>query len=252
MAFSGGRTRKTRARNPPRRTVRKLISIHRRSIFSRPNARRIPSQCSDMPSRSSNGKKYHPWWATTQRISRLRWRVARFGREGEGAQGDVWVGAILVRVGVVPVVLALPPAVADPHQQVRDEKTDPVVPPPGLEDLAMRCVVAEERELGHHDREYRAGQELPPAVADPDEGRHPGQDGRDGTDQFGPVVAVPATHQAQVVDGLGQCCERAAGLAGRSGRGVSEQRGHSGPPIDSDHLGWVWAAANVLLVSRGH
>ena len=59
------------------------------------------------------------------------------GREGEGSQCDVGVGSHLVRVRVVAVVLTLPPAVADPDQQVRDDQADPVVPPAGFEDLTM-------------------------------------------------------------------------------------------------------------------
>jgi hypothetical protein len=50
---------------------------------------------------------------------------------------------------MVAVVFALPPAVADPDQQVRDDQADPVVPTAGFEYLSVRSVMAKERELGH-------------------------------------------------------------------------------------------------------
>jgi hypothetical protein len=40
------------------------------------------------------------------------------------------------------VVLTLPPAVADPDQQVRDDQAGPVVPPAGFEYLTVRGVMA--------------------------------------------------------------------------------------------------------------
>ena len=125
----------------------------------------------------------------------------------------------LVGPGVVAGVLALPPAVADPHQQIGDDQADPVVPTAGLEDLAVRGVMAEEGYLGHEDGEHSGIGELPPGVADPDKRRHPGGEGQDGADQLGPVVAVAATHQPHLVNGAGQRRERATGLARRRGCG---------------------------------
>jgi hypothetical protein len=42
---------------------------------------------------------------------------------------------------VVAVVLTLPPAVADPDQQVRDDQADPIVPPARFEYLSVRGVM---------------------------------------------------------------------------------------------------------------
>jgi hypothetical protein len=53
-------------------------------------------------------------------------------------------------------------------------QADPVVPPAGFEDLTVRGVMAQERDLGHHNREHSGVSELPPAVADPDETHDPG------------------------------------------------------------------------------
>jgi hypothetical protein len=65
-----------------------------------------------------------------------------FGCEGDRSQRDVGVGSLLVRVRVMAVVFALPPAVADPDQQIRDDQADPVVPPAGFEYLTVRGVMA--------------------------------------------------------------------------------------------------------------
>jgi hypothetical protein len=106
---------------------------------------------------------------------------------------------------VVTVVFALPPAVAHPDQQVRDDQADPVVPPSGFEYLAVRGVMAQKRDLGHQNRKDSGVRELPPAVADQDETGDPGGQDQHGTDQLGPVVAVAAAHQSHLVDAAGQC-----------------------------------------------
>ena len=78
-AFSGANTQNVNATRPPRRTVRNASSTQRRSISVRPRTRLMPLTCRDRPSRSRIGKKYQPWWATSQRIVRPRWRVAMAG-----------------------------------------------------------------------------------------------------------------------------------------------------------------------------
>jgi hypothetical protein len=65
-----------------------------------------------------------------------------FWGHGDRGQCNVGVGSHFVRVRMIAVVLTLPPAVADPDQQVRNDQADPVVPPAGFEDLTMRGVMA--------------------------------------------------------------------------------------------------------------
>ena len=67
-------------------------------------------------------------------------------------------------------------------------------PTAGLEDLAVGCVVAEEPQLGHDDASHAGAEQLPPAIADPDEASIQAPD-QHGADQFGPVVPVPAAHE---------------------------------------------------------
>ena len=131
-----------------------------------------------------------------------------FGCEGDRSQRDVRVGSHLVRVRVVAVVFALPPAVAHPDQQVRDNQADPIVPPARLKYLTVRGVMAQERDLGHQNREDAGVGKLPPAVADPNESYDPGGQDEHGTDQLGPVVAVAAAHQSHLMDAAGQRGER--------------------------------------------
>jgi hypothetical protein len=97
------------------------------------------------------------------------------GGEGQDAVADVRVVLLLVRVGVVPVVLADPPAVAEPDQDVAQHLTEQVVGAAAGEHLLVPAVVAEERHLGEHDPEGNRGEHLPPRITDLPH-RSPGQD----------------------------------------------------------------------------
>ena len=113
-----------------------------------------------------------------------------------------------------------------PDEEVGQHQAGPVVPAAGLEDLAVRGVVPEKGELGHQHAQHGGTDQLPPAVADQDEADHPRGEDDDGTDELGPVVAVAAAHQPEVMHGTGQGGERAS-VAVRSsrtgGRGGGEQ-----------------------------
>jgi hypothetical protein len=72
--------------------------------------------------------------------------------EGNGPAADVRIAAGLVGVGVVPVVLGRPPAVAEPDQQIAVDAADQVVGALGPGDLAVPSVMPDEPGLGEHDR----------------------------------------------------------------------------------------------------
>jgi hypothetical protein len=91
------------------------------------------------------------------------------GGEGQRAGGDVRVRALGVGMGMVPVVLIDPPAVAQPDAQVTEHDAKDVVGPPGAEDLPVPGVVAEEPYLGEHHRQEDGHRQLPPRVARYDE-----------------------------------------------------------------------------------
>ena len=158
---------------------------------------------------------------------------------------------------MVSVVLVSPPAVADADEQVRDDHAGPVVPPAGLEDLAVGCVVAEEPQLGHDDREHTGVDQLPPAVSDPDEGEYPGGQNDQGADQFGPVVPVPAAHEIHVVNAARQGREGAAGSGVRGRvrdrrrrrRGEGRSHGRESRSV-ADVPERVWATAGLLREPR--
>jgi len=67
------------------------------------------------------------------------------GGERQHTVTDVGVVVFLVGVGVVAVVFAQPPPVAEPGEQPRS-LTEPIVAAPSGEDLLMAAVVGEERD----------------------------------------------------------------------------------------------------------
>ena len=84
------------------------------------------------------------------------------GGERQHADRDVRVGALGVRVRVMPVVLAGPPVVAEPGAEVAAREAEDGVGPPGAEDLAVPGIVAEEAELGEDGRQEHRVSQLPP------------------------------------------------------------------------------------------
>ena len=89
--------------------------------------------------------------------------------EGDRVELDVGVFADGVRVGVVPGVLRHPPLVAHADHPGGEEAAHAVVDRAGREDLAMRGLVGEERELREDDAQRAGDQELEPGVAQQDE-----------------------------------------------------------------------------------
>lgn len=84
------------------------------------------------------------------------------GRERHHAEHDVRIGALGVRVGMMPAVLAGPPAVAESGTEVAARDTKEVIGPAGAEDLAVPGIVAEKAELGKGSREEDRDTHLPP------------------------------------------------------------------------------------------
>ena len=95
----------------------------------------------------------------------------------------------MVGVGVVPVVLAHPPPVADTGDRTV-HVADQIVAPARGEDLPVAGIVPDERELGEHHREVHPGQQLPPGVAHNDE--HGGSQHKQPDIGGDPPCVVPA------------------------------------------------------------
>jgi hypothetical protein len=126
--------------------------------------------------------------------------VGLVGGESERGDADVGVQVFVVGVGVVAVVLGHPPVEAHPAEQVGVQQADPVVGPPGPEDLPVPGVVADEGDLGEDDRQEGSRGQLPPRLPDDGEGDPPGgQQGQVETDP-GPIPAPPAVQQAGLLD----------------------------------------------------
>src|SRR5437867_617056 len=75
-------------------------------------------------------------------------RTGPAGRERQHAEHDVRIGALGVRMGMMPAVLTGPPAVTEPGAEVGACDTEEVVGPAGTEDLAVPGIVAEKADLG--------------------------------------------------------------------------------------------------------
>ena len=78
-------------------------------------------------------------------------RVA--GREGQRPDRDIRVSALSVRMSVMAIVLADPPAVAEPDTEIADQEAKDIADPPGPGDLLVTSVMAEKAHLREHDRE---------------------------------------------------------------------------------------------------
>ena len=117
--------------------------------------------------------------------------------EGQHAYHDVGVRAFLVGVGMVAVVLADPPAVAQPNAQVAEQDADDVVGLTGAEDLAVPGVVTQEPDLREHDGQERGHGQLPPRVTDHGEGCPPGGQQHDGGTDLPPCSTAGAAPAAR-------------------------------------------------------
>jgi hypothetical protein len=116
--------------------------------------------------------------------------------ERERPDADVRVFAELVGVGVMAVVLAGPPAIAQPDQQVAMHQPGDVVGPPGPEDPLMAGLVPEEADLAKQGRQVHRDQQLEPGIAEQCEQRATqGQQQRQHSD-LDRVVAGPPVQQA--------------------------------------------------------
>src|SRR4029450_7322939 len=118
--------------------------------------------------------------------------VGLVGGEGQGGDADVGVQVLVVGVGVVGVVLGDPPAEADPDRQVGVQQPDPVVGPPGPEQLAVAGVVADEGQLGEPHRQIGGDGQLPPRLAEHGEDRPAGGQQGQVDGDLGGVTAAPA------------------------------------------------------------
>ena len=237
---SPAETPNTNADRPPRRTVKKLSSTQRRSIFPRLGTRRTPSVCRANPSSTGSGRSTSPGGppASAQPVAVPGGSLPRSAMAATRCRGR----SHFVGVGVMAGVLALPPAVADPDQQVGHDEADPVVPPAGLEHLPVGGVVAEEGDLGHDHGERPRRRKLPPAVADRTKAATQAAMRRR-PNKLGPVVAVTPAHQAQFVDLAGEGGEMLpgepvrpaprAGVTPGDGLAPGIGRGRAGVSVDN-------------------
>src|SRR5665647_946899 len=161
---------------------------------------------------------------------------------------DVGILADHVRVAVVPGVLGVPPRIADPDDAGREEPGEAIVPGPTLEDRAVRGLVGQERDLGHHDAQRGGDEELPPAVAQQDEPRAGAEEGdaEAGPQQdVEPLRALQQTllagllrHFEECLGKRRECGRRIRSTIGQLTSDAGNWRcdGHESPPSGAHHL----------------
>src|SRR5207248_5958977 len=109
-----------------------------------------------------------------------------------------------------------PPAVAQSGESTMGE-SGCIVGLAATEDLLVPGVVADERQLGEHHREERRQEQLPPGIAEVDEG-HPAAAEREEVEPDARGVVPPASlEQTGLLDQHGQLGEIAAGNSCRRG-----------------------------------
>ena len=139
--------------------------------------------------------------------------------EGQHADHDVGVLALGVRVGVVPVVLADPPAVAEAGGEVAAEDAERVVGLPAGKDLPVACVVAEEADLAEDDGQEHRHAELVPRVTDEHERRPAGHERRRRQGDLGVVIRHSPVEQMRLAHLAGQLGVLTAARGGLRGDG---------------------------------
>ena len=133
---------------------------------------------------------------------------------------------MLVGVRVMTVVLAHPPAVAQPDTQVAEQDAGDVTGPPGAEHLPVPGVMAQKPDLGEDHRQERGHRQLPPRVAHHHEGRPSGRQHPDGDRDLPGVVPRAPLQQPGLLDLPGQLCILAAAPRRERCRGQLDLPGH--------------------------
>ena len=93
------------------------------------------------------------------------------------------------------VVLANPPAAAQPDDQIAEQKASYVAGPLRAENLPVPGVMTQEANLSEHHGQERGHRQLPPRVTHHDQGRPPGGQQHHGGRDLPEVVARAALQQ---------------------------------------------------------
>ena len=113
-----------------------------------------------------------------------------------------------------------------------EEAAEPVVRGAGLQHLAVRGLVGDERDLGEDDAEACGDEQLEPAVAEQERAHQQADEGDAERDHDADVEADAALEQAGVADGLRDDAEvgalGAGGLLARRDRGAQRSCGRRG------------------------
>ena len=146
-----------------------------------------------------------------------------FAGVGDHADVDVGIQVDVVRVAVVRVVLARPPARAHAEQAVAGEEGDQTIEAPVAKHLLVSRIVELEAELAGHDAQPDGDQRGQPGIARQAEQRPAGGEGEQVGRQQDGVVGGALVKQAGRLDAALQL-----GVVGRLGWGWADDLGGGG------------------------
>jgi hypothetical protein len=152
--------------------------------------------------------------------------------EDEDVGFDVGILVDVIGVGVVAVVLVVPPPVAHPEQQIAVDESDQAAHPPVASDLGVPRVVAYEGRAGGQHGEQRGQEQHPPGVTDQGDARHDADQGQSVDGDGERVPALSAVEETLSLDGAQEWCELASGRD--PGWGIRDgcgSLGHGGTPV---------------------
>ncbi len=184
-------------------------------------------------------RKEVPGLITHNRLAEAAPSGGRLHGEGQRPGAHIGVPVRVVRVGVVPVVLVHPPAVAQPDQGIGVYHADHRVGPGTGPDLAVRRIVPDEPHLREHDGQVGRHRQLPPGVAQQGEGDHADDQSQGRRGDFHRVISGPSLQQAGRLD-----------LAEKSGELTSARRFSAHDSLIIGHLSSI-TDTEPLASARG-
>lgn len=146
------------------------------------------------------------------------------GGPHQDVRGDIGVQFLMIGIGVVAGVLVHPPAVAHAYAEVAEQPSPDLAVPAPPEDLPVGQVVRHQGDLPEHHGQKCGHGQLPPGVAEREEGSPARSEQPDHETEPYRVVTGAPLQQTGFAHALGQPCEIAAGT------GVGRARTRVGGP----------------------
>src|SRR5689334_9731057 len=115
---------------------------------------------------------------------------SRLWGERENSGRDVGIPGDLIGTRVMLAVFVMPPAITQATQQGSLNQRGPLIGLARNEDLPVRGIMGQERQLGRNDRQYRSQQQLEPRISQQTEADAEENQTQRSKHHLGPVVAI--------------------------------------------------------------